>query len=115
MTLINTLIQRLGARLFPSVPALHLPPPTEAQAKPAEPPALAAPKWQALPGNVIELGASGFQIVLDVGSTRPLYTLRAPEGFSHAWGFDLPALKALGERLASEREEFVCRAEGWKP
>lgn len=72
---------------------------------PAEPPS----PWQPLPGNVLELGATGFQIQLDVSPHRPLYTLRAPEGWIVAAGGDLPGLKQAGERFARERTEFVCK------
>jgi hypothetical protein len=69
------------------------------------------PKWKALPGQVIELGATGFQIVMDTGPNNPLYMLRAPEGWPIHSGVDLPTLKQLGERFAAEREEFVCKPE----
>jgi len=71
--------------------------------------------WQPLPGNMIELGSTGFQIVLDVSPRTPLYTLRAPEGWLIGWGSDLAGLKQLGERYARERLEFVYTERLWKP
>ena len=77
---------------------------------PADSPAPPTRQWHALPGNVIELGSTGFSIQLDTRPDRPLYMLRAPEGFVHGWGSDLVSLKTLGERFAAERDEFV-----WHP
>ena len=81
-----------------------------AQAPPASGPMTAPgqPKWQALPGQIIELGATGFQIIMDTSPHRPMYVLRAPEGWTLYSGADLPMMKQLGERFASERQEFVC-------
>lgn len=102
----KSLLQRLSASLFPS---------TEAPAAPTPVPAQSQPCWHPLPGNLIELGNSGFQILLDVRPNRPLYTLHAPEGWVIAWGGDLAGLKLLGERYARERLEFVFTKKGWKP
>lgn len=66
--------------------------------------------WAAMPGNRLELGSTGFYIALDLSPRQPLYKLHSPEHAMYAWGFDLPALKATGERYAREREEFVCAA-----
>jgi hypothetical protein len=72
-------------------------------------------RWIALPGNRIELGASGFYISLhtpraDERLPEPyLYRLWTPEGRLVAYGASLQAHKDMGERLAAEREEFVCR------
>jgi hypothetical protein len=68
-----------------------------------------AERWIALPGNVIELGASGFRITLNIGGAGYLYSLHAPEGRLLHQSHDLPAVKALGARLSAERDEFVCR------
>ena len=75
--------------------------------RPEAPPLALAPTWQALPGQVIELGATGFQIKLDTRPMHPLYLLVAPEGWTVLGGADLPTLKSLGERFARERTEFV--------
>jgi hypothetical protein len=72
-------------------------------------------RWIALPGNRIELGASGFYVSLhtprpDQSMPEPyLYRLWTPEGRLVAFGSNLRALKDMGERLAAERQEFVCR------
>lgn len=118
--LLNALkLQRLLSALSPQVPVVQLPAPIEPQtpaAAPAEPPAAAAaPQWHALPGDIIELGTTGFSIQLDTRAKRPLYTLRAPEGWIHGWGSDLPGLKRMGERYAAERAEFVFHGQWWKP
>jgi hypothetical protein len=70
----------------------------------------AARRWQALPGNDrMELGDTGFAITLHTDLTGPLYCLWTPEGrLVGTNGFDLPQCKAWGERLARERDEFVC-------
>lgn len=102
-------VDRLSRWLFgarfgaPAQPAASAP---EAPATPTQPP---AGPWSALPGNVIELRTSGFQIQLDTRPGHPLYTLRSPEGTLLAYGSNLPGLKELGERLAAERDEFVFR------
>jgi hypothetical protein len=81
----------------------------ERMARPAPPQPCATPEptWQALPGQMIELGDTGFQIRLDVRPMHPLYLLVAPEGWTVLGGADLPVLKQLGERFARERMEFV--------
>jgi hypothetical protein len=72
-------------------------------------------RWIALPGNRIELGASGFYVSLhtprpDERMPEPyLYRLWTPEGRLVAFGSNLRAIKDMGERLAAERQEFVCR------
>ena len=69
-------------------------------------PATSAPQWHALPGLRLELGATGYFILLGTQPMVPLYRLIAPEGYVAAFGVDLPALKNLAERLARERAEF---------
>lgn len=115
MATITRLIQRLRAALQIDVPTLEMPAPIETPAAPTPAQQPGGPTWHALPGNVIELADTGFSITLDTSPNRPLYVLRAPEGFAHGWGSDLPGLKRLGERYAAERAEFVCRAQPWKP
>jgi hypothetical protein len=66
-------------------------------------------RWIALPGQRMELGATAFAISLHTGLSGSLYKLWSPEGRMCWEGYDLPYIKQLGERLAAEREEFVCR------
>lgn len=68
-------------------------------------PANPAPQWSAMPGGRLELGATGFYIVLDVSNINP-YTLHSPEGRCIAYGGGLPAVKELAERMARDRAEF---------
>jgi hypothetical protein len=87
------------------------PPPGPAPSPlPAATPELSANpmRWVALPGNVIELGASGFHIRLNTGPDGFLYTLYAPEGRPLMQSHDLAHTKSVGQRLAAERDEFVC-------
>lgn len=62
--------------------------------------------WHALPGNRIELGASGFAIELRQRIGELPYLLIDPEGRMIARAGELQPLKAFGERLAKERDEF---------
>lgn len=78
-----------------------------------------APTWHALPGLVIGLGNTGFEIHLNLG--RPTarmpsrYTLINPEGLIECWGVDLASMKQHAERLVRDRAEFVCTPTGWLP
>ena len=87
--------------------------PIESQPAPAE------PQWHALPGLVIELGDSGYQIRMNLGKATPQmpsrYTLINPEGLTEGWGVDLAAVKRCAENLVRDRAEFVCEAKGWMP
>ena len=65
----------------------------------------APPRWSAMPGGRLELGATGFTIVLDVTNVNP-YSLHSPEGRLIAYGGGLPAVKELAERMARDRAEF---------
>ena len=65
-------------------------------------------RWAALPGNIIALADTGFEIHLQLRGPL-LYTLADPEGRVLAGCNDLPAIKAYGERLAAERAEFVFK------
>ena len=102
--MISAAVRKLGAALFK--PAEPTPIKPVAQAEMAVTPA-PGPSWKALPGQVIELGDTGFQIKLDTRPMHPLYLLVAPEGWTVLGGADLPVLKQLGERFARERTEFV--------
>ena len=63
--------------------------------------------WQALPGGRLELRASGFYIQAHISpSTHPHYALESPENRMLAWSTSLDTLKAIGEKLAAERDEF---------
>jgi hypothetical protein len=78
----------------------------------------AAAIWAAVPGGRLELvldklSGCGFSIVLDTRPGHQLYTLYTPEGDRMAWGTELPAMKAYGERLARERTEFDAAA-SWR-
>lgn len=103
------LLQALAQMLFGRALQQPAPAPATAPAPADAAPAAPASPWQPLPGNVLELGATGYQIQMDVSPKNPLYTLRAPEGWIVAYGVDLAGLKAAGERFASERAEFVCK------
>ena len=64
--------------------------------------------WHALPGNVLELGASGFQIRLTASDTAHFFTLFSPEGCVCCSGFDMDAVKAFGEKLAGWRAQLAA-------
>lgn len=87
--------------------------PIERQQRPA------APVWAPLPGQRIELGSTGFQIVLNVGTYTPSlpcrYPVINPEGTIEVFGFDLGRLKTYAEERAAERAQFVYSSEAWKP
>ena len=78
-----------------------------------------APQWHALPGLVLELETTGFQIRLNLGCATPKlpsrYTLINPEGWIECFGVDLARIKLHAERQARDRAEFVCDAKGWRP
>lgn len=76
----------------------------EASRKPAANP------WHALPGDVLELGASGFQIRLTATPSAHYFSLYSPDGLRCASGWDMDAIKALGERLAGWRAELGAMA-----
>lgn len=74
--------------------------------------ATTAPRWQALPGGVIELADTGYLITHHPADMRSQYVLITPEG---AWlakcsPGSLAELKAFGELVAGERGEFVAQA-----
>lgn len=62
--------------------------------------------WHALPGNRLELGASGFAIELRTKLGELPYLLIDPDGRMMARSVELQPLKDYGEKLAREREEF---------
>ena len=95
----------VGAPCAPAAPAAAAPAPHAPTMPPIKP---TQPEWRALPGHMIELGNSGFRIVLNTSPSRALYTLYAPMGWVVLGGADLPALKQLGERFAAEWHEFDC-------
>jgi hypothetical protein len=78
-----------------------------------------APAWQALPGLVLGLGSTGFEIHMNLGHATPRlpsrYTLINPEGLIECWGVDLAGIKQHAERLVRDRAEFVCAPTGWLP
>lgn len=104
------LAARAGKRAGPP-PATWPEPPPPTTPSPAAP----SPQWHALPGLRLELGATGYCILLGTRPMEPLYRLISPEGYVSAFGIDLPGLKGLGERLASERAEFERFGAGAAP
>lgn len=65
-------------------------------------------EWRALLGQTLELGDTGFVIVLQKDakkSNRP-YQLRDPEGRVMCEGDDLYRIKQLAEQQARMRDEF---------
>lgn len=84
-------------------------------AQPATPPLVPTQRpargsdWHALPGQRMELGATGWAITLSTALGAHPYTLHTPEGTVHAVASHLQPLKDLGERLAAERAEFEPR------
>lgn len=70
--------------------------------------------WNPLPGNVLELGDTGWQIKFKP-SDGPDYILFSPEGRRMASGGDgqLDALKSYAERCASQRAEFTPTKPIW--
>jgi hypothetical protein len=102
-TLLSDLAKRLRSRK-----AKALPPP---QSLPDTPPQFVPPvdPWQALPGDRLELGASGFAITLHrKPGTAGRYVLHSPEGEALAMCGDghLATLKQHGELIAGERRKF---------
>lgn len=77
------------------------------------------PTWHALPGNRIELGATGFAIEARYEDREGrVYRLWSPEGVLLASGgtMMLQGLKGMAEQLARDRREFEApRADWWAP
>ncbi len=83
--------------------------------QPEPPPALAvavagAGRWAPLPGNIIALADTGFEIHLQLRGPL-LYILLDPEGRSWVGSNNLPAIKEWGEQYAAERTEFVFKGD----
>jgi hypothetical protein len=75
------------------------------------------PAWKALPGNRIELGATGFAIEAHWDDPAGnVYRIINPEGVLVAWGgpMMLQGLKGMAEQLAKDREEFVAQPQDWR-
>ncbi len=68
-----------------------------------------APAWHPLPGGLLELGDTGFQIRSAVASMTMTYTLYSPEGGVLGFTADLQGLKRCGEQMARDRAEFEVR------
>lgn len=66
--------------------------------------------WHALPGYMIELGTTGYQIRLNQHMRQMPYSVTDPDGRLVAVGGDLAGLKAFAENLARQRAEFTCSA-----
>ena len=62
--------------------------------------------WYAMPGGVLELGNTGYAIYLDSDPKKSAYRVLDPDGRWIAAGMDLPYLKSLAERNASDRAEL---------
>jgi len=77
---------------------------------PPAPPAPAATAWQALPGQRLALGATGFEIAFDQRGSPYSYLLISPEGRELAKAVDgfLDQMKKHAEALAAERAQLEC-------
>lgn len=76
--------------------------------------------WHALPGNVMEFGATGWQVKLELcgavdGSRRDSFLVINPEGDAliRIWGGNGPLeeAKRYAEQACSEREAFAARTQ----
>lgn len=72
------------------------------------PPPVDKPAWRTLPGNVMELADTGFQIRFNPTRQHDLVLIN-PEGLDIVTGRDwhLAEIKQHAERCASSRAEFV--------
>lgn len=79
---------------------------------PPPPPPPAGPTWHSLPGNQLELGATGWRITLDVDRPDCDLILWTPEGRCSATGreWQLDQLKRHAELCAGNRAEFAATA-----
>ncbi len=66
-------------------------------------------KWNALLGNVLEYGDTGFSIRLNAKRKGPSYKGYDPEGRKIMTSGDLQDLKFQMEQAALDREEFTCK------
>lgn len=117
--LLRQLITRLRARLAPR-PAAPAPTPAPAAPTPAAPAWLgdlqqpvevaSGTRWHAMPGDVLELADTGWQVRLNRGRFTPQlpgrYVLFSPEGELMGWGPTLLPVKTTAEHLAAERAQF---------
>jgi hypothetical protein len=73
--------------------------------------------WQPLPGNVLELGATGYQIRFSPTGRGDDYRLFTPEGrpMGYCSEGNLEMLKTYAEQCAKERAQLVAQVAGWKP
>ena len=71
----------------------------------------ACPAWQALPGNRLELGATGYWIELKPSDPRADLFLHNPEGLEIWTGREwmLDTLKEKAEECARQRGEFAVK------
>ncbi len=69
--------------------------------------------WHALPGNRIELAATGFAIEFTPGRDVPWFTAYCPDGSKLAVGMQLQVMKQWLEQLHRDRCEFVFTGEPW--
>jgi hypothetical protein len=66
----------------------------------------AGPVWQAMPGQRLELGSTGFCIQLITNPILMPYLLTDPDGRIYARSGELQSLKAYAEQMARDRAEF---------
>ena len=74
-----------------------------------------ASNWRALPGNILELGDTGFQIRFKPDPHRHQFQAYDPEGLCRASSEYLQPLKHICENMAADRAQFLCDVDGWKP
>lgn len=73
----------------------------------------AAPEWFSVPGGRIELGDTGFYILLETNGQESPYHGYSPEGYLYGQSQELNVMKAYIEKRARERSEFNPPPSGW--
>jgi hypothetical protein len=71
-------------------------------------------EWRPVGGDSIELGDTGFRIVLIRDKNQYPYAGHDPEGRHFGAGYELTMLKEAAERFARHRAEFALPAGAWK-
>jgi hypothetical protein len=93
--------------------------PKDVALKPINPPRNPGTSWQwhALPGNILELGDTGFYIEHKIkrGALEHPYHGYTPEGVRITWGADLTQMKKYLLNKAEERAEFDCGGKRERP
>lgn len=67
-------------------------------------------EWHSMPGNILELGATGVVIRLRLDPRDYPYVVLDPEGRCLGASIHLTAMKMVGEQCARERSEFAPSA-----